>query len=122
MAIQYRRSRSAGKGTRVNATHRGVGLSQRVGPLSLSTRGFTSLRLAPGLSWRSQNKGTAAAIGVVLFAFAVGWWLLAFAWQLLALLARVAWWSLRAIWVLVMVAAERLAIEVRARGAPGDAT
>jgi hypothetical protein len=56
MGLFYRRTRSLGGGRRLTVTNRGVGVSQRVGRLSLSSRGRGSLRIAPGLSLRFRWK------------------------------------------------------------------
>jgi hypothetical protein len=56
MGLFYRRTRSAGHGRRVTVTNRGVGMSQRLGRLSVSSRGRGSFRIAPGLSFRFRWK------------------------------------------------------------------
>lgn len=68
MGLQYRKRQSLGGGTRLNysASRRGPGMSvsQRVGPLTLNSRGRGSLRIAPGLSFRfgKRNSGSSALI------------------------------------------------------------
>jgi hypothetical protein len=68
MGLQYRKRQSLGGGARLNysASRRGPGISvsQRVGPLTLNSRGRGSLRIAPGLSFRfgKRNSGSSALI------------------------------------------------------------
>lgn len=75
MALQYRKRKSLGGGTRVNVSgsRRGVGLSvsQRVGPLTLNSRGRGSLRLAPGLSLRFGKRNDPVSLVVGLFVLAI---------------------------------------------------
>jgi hypothetical protein len=110
MPLRYQKSKSLGNGARLNmsASRRGPGMSisQRVGPLTLNSRGRGSLRVAPGLSMRfGKNSGAGALIALfavlavfaieiavrVLFVVAVvGWWLLRVAvYGSVALLARI---------------------------------
>lgn len=73
MGLRYRKSTSLGNGGRVNVSgsKRGVGMSvsQRVGPLTLNSRGTGSLRVAPGLSLRfgKRNSGSTALIVLVIY-------------------------------------------------------
>lgn len=68
MGFQYRRRRSLGGGQHLNVSGSrrgaGVSVSQRVGPLTLNSRGRGSLRVAPGLSFRfgKRNSGASALI------------------------------------------------------------
>jgi hypothetical protein len=75
MSLQYRKSKSLGHGARLNVSKRGMSMSQRVGPLTLSSRGRGSLRIMPGLSYRFGKKqaGPFALImlAVVLVTFAL---------------------------------------------------
>src|SRR4051794_13990170 len=97
MSLQLRRSKSLGRGTRLNVSKSGLSVSKRVGPLTFNSRGRGSLRIAPGLSYRfgKRNSGTGALVmlaiallvllaGLVLFALRVialvGYWLLRWAW------------------------------------------
>lgn len=52
MGFVFRRSVRVGRGTRVVFSKRGVSLSERIGRLTLSTRGGGSFRILPGLSFR----------------------------------------------------------------------
>jgi hypothetical protein len=52
VGLVFRKSRSLGGGRRLTLTNRGVGVSQRLGRLSISSRGRGSFRIAPGLSFR----------------------------------------------------------------------
>ncbi|MDH2444292.1 DUF4236 domain-containing protein [Amnibacterium sp. CER49] len=52
MGFVFRRSVSLGRGTRLNLSKRGASLSQRIGRLTLSSRGGGSIRIARGLSFR----------------------------------------------------------------------
>jgi Protein of unknown function (DUF4236) len=76
MGLQYRRSKSLGNSRRLNVSKRGLSVSQRVGPLTLNSRGRGSVRIAPGLSYRfgrsRKNDPTGAIImlGVVLIMLA----------------------------------------------------
>lgn len=56
MGLFYRRTRSLGGARRLSVTSRGVGVSQRLGRLSVSSRGRGSVRIAPGLSFRFRWK------------------------------------------------------------------
>lgn len=100
MSVQYRKSKSLGNGRRLNISHRGVGVSQRVGPLSVSSRGNLSLRLAPGLSFRSGGKNAGAMAGVMLAVLAVMLllWSVKVAAVLLWRVAIVVGWGCRWVW------------------------
>ena len=66
MGLQYRKSRSLGNGRRLNVSKSGLSVSQRVGPLTLSSRGRGSLRIAPGLSFRFGKKDAGVAALIML--------------------------------------------------------
>lgn len=51
MGLSYRRSVRVGRRSRANVSARGVSLSRRAGPVSVSTRGRGSLRLGRGFRW-----------------------------------------------------------------------
>lgn len=94
MAMQYRKSKSLGKGTRLNVSHRGVGVSQKVGPLSVSSRGNMSLKLAPGVHYRSRGKNAGAIAAV----FMLGAALFMFMWALMVWMAKLMWISILYMW------------------------
>ena len=52
MGFVFRRSLRIGRGTRLNLSNRGASISQRIGRLTLNSRGRGSIRLLPGLSFR----------------------------------------------------------------------
>jgi hypothetical protein len=52
MGFVFRRSFGIGKGRRLNVSSRGASISQRIGRLTLNSRGSGSIRLLPGLSFR----------------------------------------------------------------------
>ena len=52
MGFVFRRSLRIGRGTRLNLSNRGASVSQRIGRLTLNSRGGGSIRLLPGLSFR----------------------------------------------------------------------
>ena len=52
MGFVVRRSLRLGRGSRLNLSNRGASISQRIGRLTLNSRGGGSIRLLPGLSFR----------------------------------------------------------------------
>jgi hypothetical protein len=52
MGFVFRRSVGLGRCTRLHLSGRGASLSQRIGRLTLSSRGGGSFRILPGLSFR----------------------------------------------------------------------
>ena len=52
MGFSFRRSISLGRGSRLNLSKRGASVSQRIGRLTLNSRGGGSVRLFKGLSFR----------------------------------------------------------------------
>jgi hypothetical protein len=99
MSLQYRRSKSLGKGARVNFSKSGVSVSKRVGPLTLNSRGRGSVRIAPGVSYRfgKKNSGTAAIVmltaALAVFAFQVAIVILRVAFVVTVWLARWTWFG-----------------------------
>jgi Flp pilus assembly protein TadB len=112
MSLQYRRSKSLGKGTRLNVSKSGLSVSKRVGPLTLNSRGRGSLRIAPGLSFRFGKKSSGAA-ALIMLAIALA----VFVFQVLLILLQIALvvtvWLARWAWFGCVAIAER----VRARRA-----
>lgn len=52
MGLLFRRSKKLGRGVRLNVTQRGVSLSARRGPVSVSSKGHITIRLGKGFSFR----------------------------------------------------------------------
>jgi hypothetical protein len=52
MGFVFRKSLRLGRGRRLNLSSRGASVSQRIGRLTLSSRGGGSIRILPGLSFR----------------------------------------------------------------------
>jgi len=52
MGLLFRRSKKLGRGFRLNLTQRGVSLSARRGPVSVSSKGHVTIRLGKGFSFR----------------------------------------------------------------------
>jgi len=52
MGFVFRRSIRAGRAGRINVTGRGVSASERIGRLTINSRGRGSIRLMRGLSFR----------------------------------------------------------------------
>jgi hypothetical protein len=52
MGFSFRRTISLGRGRRLNLSKRGASVSQRIGRLTLNSRGGGSVRLFKGLSFR----------------------------------------------------------------------
>ena len=52
MGFSFRRSLSLGKGRRLNISKRGASVSQRIGRVTLNSRGGGTIRILPGLSFR----------------------------------------------------------------------
>lgn len=109
MSLQYRKSKSVGNGARLNVSQRGVSVSKRVGPLTASSRGNMSLRLAPGLSYRMRGKkgGAAGALLAVALGVVLLWTVkvaAVLAWRLMLVLA----WTCRWVWFSGLRLAERV--------------
>jgi hypothetical protein len=52
VGFSFRKSIRLGRGARLNVSKRGVSMSQRIGRLTLNSRGGGSIRILPGLSFR----------------------------------------------------------------------
>jgi hypothetical protein len=52
MGFVFRKSFGLGRGTRLNLSKRGASVSQRLGRLTVNSRGGGSFRILPGLSFR----------------------------------------------------------------------
>ena len=88
MALQFQKRKTLTKGTRANISKSGVSLSHTKGPLTVSSRGRASIRLAPGFSWR-LGKGQAGPVAAVMLAVSL---VLLVAW-LCWLLVKLTWLS-----------------------------
>jgi hypothetical protein len=111
MGLQYRKTKSLGNGSRLNvsASRRGPGMSvsQRVGPLTLNSRGRGSLRIAPGLSFRFGKKGGGGA-AIVMLTIAVLVLAVQVAFVVLRVALIVGFWLARWVVFAVRAAYERL--------------
>ncbi|WP_334170464.1 DUF4236 domain-containing protein [Sinomonas sp.] len=56
MGLIYRKRFTVGKNTAVNVSKSGLSVSERVGPVTVNSRGRVTLRLAPGITWRLGGK------------------------------------------------------------------
>ena len=52
MGFVFRRSLGLGRGRRLNVSRSGASVSQRLGRITVNSRGKGSVRLLPGLSYR----------------------------------------------------------------------
>ncbi|MHA7197265.1 DUF4236 domain-containing protein [Arthrobacter alkaliphilus] len=52
MGFVFRKRIKAGKNTAVNLSKSGASVSERVGPVTISSRGRVTIRILPGLSFR----------------------------------------------------------------------
>lgn len=56
MGLIYRKRKRVGGSTWLNFSKRGIGASERIGPVTLNSRGSGRIRIAPGLSYRFSAK------------------------------------------------------------------
>jgi hypothetical protein len=54
MGLFFRKTKKAGKNTRVTLSNRGLSVSKKAGPLSVSSRGRVNVRLGKGLNFRKK--------------------------------------------------------------------
>ncbi|GAB3221837.1 hypothetical protein GCM10027586_12390 [Kineococcus gypseus] len=54
MGLVFRRSKELGRGVRLNASHRGVSFSKRLGRATVDSRGRITVRLFKGLTWHGR--------------------------------------------------------------------
>lgn len=54
MGLIFRKRVPAGRTSWLNLSRSGVSASKRVGRVTINSRGRVSVRLLPGLSWRSK--------------------------------------------------------------------
>src|SRR5262245_47205530 len=66
MSLRYQKRKSLGGGRTLNVSKTGMSVSQRVGPLTLNSRGRGSLRIAPGLSYRFGSRKKNDPTGAVI--------------------------------------------------------
>ncbi len=52
MGFVYRKRISVGRNTRINLSKSGASVSERVGRITLNSRGRATIRILPGLSFR----------------------------------------------------------------------
>lgn len=50
--LSFRKQVNLGNGTYLNLSKKGASLSQKVGPVTINSRGTTTIRLAPGITYR----------------------------------------------------------------------
>jgi hypothetical protein len=55
MGIYFRKSLRLSRAVHLNVSKTGISTSLRLGPLTMNSRGRTSLRLAPGISYRTYS-------------------------------------------------------------------
>lgn len=85
MALQFQKRKAVGKSTTANLSKSGVSLSRRAGPVTVNTRGRSSIRLAPGFSYR-MGKGQTGAAALVMLALSAVVFLVWLAWLVVKLL------------------------------------
>jgi hypothetical protein len=96
VGLQYRTSRRLGSGARLTASGSGMSVSQRIGPLRLSSRGSMNLRLGRGLSYRfGRRKGLAP----LFLAGMLVWWLVKVGSVLVWRAGLLGLWCARWLWV-----------------------
>lgn len=71
MALQFQKRKAVGRNTSANFSKSGVSLSRSAGPVTVNTRGRSSVRLAPGFSYRLNKNQTGIAAVVMLALSAV---------------------------------------------------
>lgn len=103
MALQYQKRKSVGKNTTANLSKSGVSLSRRAGPVTVNTRGRSSVRLAPGFSYRLGKNQTGVAAAVMLAVSAV------------AFLGWLAWLVVKLAWLAVFLPSRWAVRQVRDR-------
>ncbi|MGN6200490.1 DUF4236 domain-containing protein [Humibacter sp.] len=54
MGLYFRKRTSLGRGTTLNVTKTGASVSKRVGRVSFNSRGRLSVRVLPGLTFRTK--------------------------------------------------------------------
>jgi hypothetical protein len=52
MGLVFRKSFRGPRRTRIHASRSGVSVSKRFGPFTVSSRGYVTVRILPGISWR----------------------------------------------------------------------
>lgn len=98
MALQYQKRKALSKNTSANLSKSGVSLSHRAGPVTVNTRGRSSVRLAPGFAYRLNRKQTGAmavvmlAVSTVMLLFWLTWAAIRLCWLAVYLPTR---WAVR---------------------------
>lgn len=54
MGLFFRKTKKIGKTTRATVSNKGLSLSKKAGPVSVSTRGNVSVRLGKGVGFRKK--------------------------------------------------------------------
>jgi len=52
VGLLIRKTLRGPRGSRIHVSPRGVSVSKRIGPLTITSRGHVTLRILPGVSWR----------------------------------------------------------------------
>lgn len=52
MGLNFRRRISVGKNTNVNLSRSGAGVSRKIGPVTINSRGRTTIRLGKGFNFK----------------------------------------------------------------------
>ena len=56
MGISYRKRIKIGDGTFLNVSKSGISVSQKVGKITINSRGTTTINLGNGVTYRTSNK------------------------------------------------------------------
>lgn len=52
MGLIFRKTKKLGKNTRLNISKSGLSVTEKLGPVSINSRGRITIRLGKGLTWR----------------------------------------------------------------------
>lgn len=52
MGFSFRKTLKLGKNSNLNVSKSGISATQKVGPISINSRGKVTIRLGKGLTWR----------------------------------------------------------------------
>jgi len=52
MGLIFRKTKKIGKNTRLNFSKSGVSVTEKLGPVTINSRGRITIRLGKGLTWR----------------------------------------------------------------------
>jgi hypothetical protein len=74
VGLSYRRRARIGKNTYLNASKSGLSVSRRIGPVTVNSRGRTTVRLGKGLTYRASKGGCVVVLALpIAVALATGW-------------------------------------------------